>query len=223
MEYIKDNIKIEITKKKLDKELIHTFLDYSTAKVLWFDKTELSYKETTYEDSLLKKKFPGQTYITIPFTISFYGQGNICMENTKSELVFGDCRVSKRDIRTQYSMLKASKEEVLEKAYDLSQYTLNKFSSLLNGNVFDVSITDIADDNKEKYKFGNLIANKEEFYNSIITDILPIDLETRKALQSLIASEEFEAIFDTNNVELLFENLEICKNAKQQRKKVVEY
>lgn len=215
MEYIKDNIKIEITKNKLTKELIHTFLDYSTAKVLWLDKTELSYKETPYVSSLLKKKFPGQTYITIPFTISFNEQGNISMENTKSELMFGDCRVSKRDIRGQYSMLKASKEEVLEKAYDLSQYTLNKFSSLLNGNVFDVTITDITDNSKEKYKFGNLIVNKEEFYNSIIADILPIDLETRKALQSVIANEEFKEMFDTNNVDLLFENIEICKNAKQ--------
>lgn len=205
MEFIKDNIKIEITKKKLSKELIQTFLDYSIAKVICFDNTELSYQETPNETSLLKKMFPGQTYITIPFTINFYGNGNIKMENTKSELVFGDCRVSKRDIRSQYSMLKASKEDVLEKAYELSQYTLNKFSSLLNGNVFDVTITDLADNSKEKYKFGSLIADKEEFYNSIITDILPIDLETRKTLQALIANEEFETMFDTNSVAYMFE------------------
>lgn len=205
MEFIKDNIKIEITKKKLSKELIQTFLDYSIAKVICFDNTELSYKETPYETSLLKKRFPGQTYITIPFTINFYGNGNIKMENTKSELVFGDCRVSKRDIRSQYSMLKASKEDVLEKAYELSQYTLNKFSSLLNGNVFDVTITDLADNSKEKYKFGSFIADKEEFYNNIITDILPIDLEARKALQALIASDEFESIFDTNSITYMFE------------------
>lgn len=205
MEYIKNNIRIEIQKQELNKERVQRLLDNSVPKIFFKYNTELSYKETPFEDTLLRKKFPGQTYISIPFTYSFNENGNIALEVTNdNSAIKGICKVSKRDIREQYGMYKASKENVLEKAYIVVKYTLDKLSNLLNGNEFDIKIAPLYN-GEEKYHIANVITNGETFYNEVITNILPIDLDTRTALQAFIGSDEFEIMFNTNNTKAIFE------------------
>lgn len=205
MEYIKNNIRIKIQKQELNKERIQRLLDNSVPKIFFKYNAELSYKETPFEDTLLKKKFPGQTFISIPFTYSFNENGNITFEMTNdNNEIKGICKVSKRDIREQYGMYKASKENVLEKAYIVAKHSLIKLSNLLNGNEFDIKITPLYN-SKEKYHITNIITNRESFYNEVVTSILPIDLDTRTALQAFIGSEEFGTIFNSNHVRTIFE------------------
>lgn len=196
MEFVKNNIKIEIQKKPLSDKVIQTYLEYSDAKIIFKWNNNLSYKHLNYEKMQLKREFPGQTYITIPFSYSFNQHGNINFSlNDKDGFYDGECKVSKRIIKTAYSMFRANKEEVLHKSKDAAQYALNKLANMLNGNIFEVAVTDLMA-NEEKYKFSNLVTDEVSFYDTVVADMMPIDLETREAMQALIANGDFQKMFN---------------------------
>lgn len=203
MEFIKNNIKIIVTKRRLTENYIHTFLNNTEAKIILYNNQNLSFDNIKYEPHFIKKRFHGQSYATIPFAYSFDNSGSIQISITSDAIKsLGECKVSKRKIKELYSMYRASKNSVNDKALAIAKSSLSQLANILNGNIFDIEIIDSITDSSLLIK--NFVTSYEDFYGLMIEKLKLVDVNVRNTIQSLTSHDEFIDLFNKNNPKEIF-------------------
>lgn len=204
MEYTSNGITIKIERKELNTDDIKQYLRDKLPKIIFKDEDYrlLSYEEMKYDEHQLKKIFKGQTYITFNVIHNFTNGFKIVSDKTDCNALV---KVSKRDIRTKYPLLRiAAKEDVYEQAKCECEQFLNEYEALLNDYVFDVVI---ADNDKKYLKEVKIIADKDAFIDKVITEyksditfvsertLVPFDNRIDKLMTELYKQSEYNRLF----------------------------
>lgn len=191
------NINIEINPSYITKENFRLSIDERIPKLIFKDDKykKFSYQEIKYDEKELKRRFKGQSYISIPFIILTDNNGVVSLKTTSDEINSdGVVKVSKREIRTHYQYLRvASKDAVLDCAKENIEETISYYSAILNGNIFDICIRY---KNYEPIRLSHIVANQDDFIKKVLTDLPIIDEELDELILQLNKNTDFIHLFN---------------------------